>query len=219
MTHGDDSTNKRTGQAFSSSTSIGLLHRARSNSVSAWSRLVDTYSPLVYECCRRKGLQPVDAQDVVQDVLLGVASGLAKFRREDAGQSFRAWLRTITQRRIADFYRRAEKDGVVVYGGTTGRRRFAELADSDGDASETHSATAASRSGERSAALDAARASVSDRNWRIFLRLVVDERTTEEVAKEFSTTPNAVRLVKSRVKRLLASESFRSPVASYERSP
>src|SRR2546429_6346288 len=48
----------------------------------SWRRLADLYGPLVYGWCRGRGLQPADAEDVLQEVFLTVASRIGDFRRE-----------------------------------------------------------------------------------------------------------------------------------------
>jgi hypothetical protein len=50
---------------------------------SAWDEFSTIYAPLVYRLARRQGLQPCDADDVVQEVMASVA--------EQFGQ-FLAWL-------------------------------------------------------------------------------------------------------------------------------
>src|SRR5438045_9641942 len=63
----------------------------------AWDDFVAVYAPLVYRLARRHGLQPADADDVVQEVLTAVArSGEAWLKRPDRGPC-RAWLLRIAR--------------------------------------------------------------------------------------------------------------------------
>src|SRR5258708_5611239 len=63
----------------------------------AWDDFIAVYAPLVYRLARRHGLQPTDADDVVQEVLTAVARSVeAWLARPERGQ-FRAWLLRIAR--------------------------------------------------------------------------------------------------------------------------
>jgi RNA polymerase sigma-70 factor (ECF subfamily) len=83
------------------STSLSLLAGARQGDAVAWERIVRLYGPLVYTWARRRGRQPADAADIVQEVLIDAAKGLNHFASGPAS-TFRGWLWTITRRRLVD---------------------------------------------------------------------------------------------------------------------
>src|ERR1043166_3893337 len=87
-------------------TSPSLLLRVQANDQIAWTRLVDLYAPLVYHWCRRAQLGPEDTGDVFQETFRAVSQHIHAFRRDRPGDSFRGWLRTITQNKIRDHFRR-----------------------------------------------------------------------------------------------------------------
>jgi RNA polymerase sigma-70 factor (ECF subfamily) len=60
----------------------------------AWPEFVRRYGPLIYRWCKSWGLQEADTEDVTQNVLTRLARRLRDFRY-DAGQSFRAYLKTL----------------------------------------------------------------------------------------------------------------------------
>jgi RNA polymerase sigma-70 factor (ECF subfamily) len=65
--------------------------------VQAWDDFVQIYAPLVYRLARRHGLQPADADDLVQDVLSAVARSVGTWlTRPDRGQ-FCPWLMRIAK--------------------------------------------------------------------------------------------------------------------------
>src|SRR5262249_25052937 len=96
-------------------TSLTLLEKVRRQDQDAWHRLVALYTPLVYHWCKSAGLQKSDAEDVGQQVFLAVSGAVGRFHRDQPGDSFRGWLRTITRRKIRDHGRRAS--GRAVGGG------------------------------------------------------------------------------------------------------
>jgi DNA-directed RNA polymerase specialized sigma24 family protein len=61
-------------------TSLSLLERLRQSPENeGWNRLADLYTPLIRAWLRRYDVPDSDANDLVQEVLLAVSKGLAKF--------------------------------------------------------------------------------------------------------------------------------------------
>lgn len=85
-------------------TSVSLLHRIKEDrhDEKAWREFVDRYGTRVYRWCLIRRLQPEDAEDVTQNVLLRLAASFEKFEY-DPRQSFRGWLRRVTENAIKDF--------------------------------------------------------------------------------------------------------------------
>lgn len=165
-----------------------LLSRARGNDNKAWEQLVDVYGPLVYRWCLRKGLKPEQAEDVGQEVFLAVSRNLASYRHE----SFRGWLRTITDRKIIDCWEKNKKQADPE-GGTVGQQRV----------NEVPAATEVSEREDerilRSSLLEVIRSEFSEQDVLAFCRLIIDEKSAAEVAEELKITRNKVYLAKSRI--------------------
>jgi RNA polymerase sigma-70 factor (ECF subfamily) len=91
-------------RANDSKTRVTLLHRLRHDpdDPAAWAEFVEHYGRKVLAWCRKWGLQQADAEDVTQDVLLKLAARMRQFEYDPA-RSFRAWLKTVTQRTLIDF--------------------------------------------------------------------------------------------------------------------
>src|SRR3954468_10036396 len=87
-------------------TSLSLLGRARANDPDAWARLTSLYRPLVALWCRRARCPAEEVEDVMQEVFAAAAAGLAAFRRDRPGDSFRGWLRGITRNQVLLYFRR-----------------------------------------------------------------------------------------------------------------
>ena len=106
------------------STSKSLLGRAREGDATAWDRLSLLYAPLVFHWCRHRGLREADAADIVQEVFQAVAAHLGPFRKQEASDTFRGWLRTITENKIRDHFRRMAHETEAI-GGTDAQHRLA----------------------------------------------------------------------------------------------
>lgn len=84
-----------------------LLSRLRSwDDHDSWRDFFDTYWRLIFDVARKAGLDEAAAQDVVQDTILSVSKEMPGFRYDRARGSFKAWLRQLTRRRIADQWRK-----------------------------------------------------------------------------------------------------------------
>ena len=107
MTTADEADGRR---PAGGSTSQSLLAEARRADPAAWKRLATLYAPLVASWCRRWGVADQDVVDLLQDVFLAVASHLGDFRKAQAGDTFRGWLRTIARHKVLDHFRRRSRE-------------------------------------------------------------------------------------------------------------
>ncbi len=180
-------------------TSLTLLQRLRDNDADAWRVMVGLYAPLVRHWCGRRGVRGADAEDVAQDVFRAAAAGLARFRRERPGDSFRAWLRGITRNVLLQHFRRADRQPQGS-GGTDALLRINAISQDDPADDEDPSSELDAL---RQRALELVRAEVGERTWQAFWLVAVEDQAPADVAARFGVSPNAVRLSKSRVLRRL----------------
>jgi RNA polymerase sigma-70 factor (ECF subfamily) len=204
------------GEGTVSRTSSSLLRRAQADDSDAWQLLVQTYSRRVYRWCRRAGLQPADASNVVQEVLRSVARKLADFRRDKPEDTFRGWLRRITQNKLHDHFRQQARRVDRARGGTDAHMRLVNQGqpESSDSRSEKGLRTGTERYQVSNPIVAKVRNEFSERDWRFFWRIVVDGQTAVEVGKEFAVTANTVRLVKMRIMRRLR-EEFAAKASSH----
>lgn len=173
-------------------TSLPLINRMRlSSDQASWNEFVDLYAPLLYRWNAAVGLQPADAQEVVQEVLLVVFQRLGQFDRRHPG-AFRGWLKSITTHKILDLR----------------RRRSTRREDSSLEAVDTletlpdHGADFAWA--ERYAedlftrACDMVRPHVAPATWQMFVACYVDHDPVDSIARRFGVSPNAVYIAQCR---------------------
>jgi len=87
-------------------TRASLLVRLRDlDDQESWQDFFDTYSKLVYNVARKAGLSEAEAQDVLQETVIGVAKRMPEFRYSPELGSFKGWLLQITRHKIADHFR------------------------------------------------------------------------------------------------------------------
>lgn len=184
-----------------SHTQLSVVRGAQANDAGAWEALVRAYSRRIYRWCRMDGLQAADAANVVQEVLQSVAYNIGNFRRDRAGDSFRAWLRRITQNKVHDHFRRENRQLAHASGGTDAYELLTSVPDTADETIEI-APPAGTREQELYAEIrNQVRNEFSDRDWRLFWRIVVDGQPPSEAAAEHGISANAARLVKMRVSR------------------
>jgi RNA polymerase sigma-70 factor (ECF subfamily) len=180
------------------STSPSLLQRLRQpGQTDAWERFARLYTPLLVAWSRRPryGLQPADADDLVQDILTDLFRKLPQFHY-DPERGFRGWLRGIFHHKWVDHCRRA---GRVPPGGDEGLSEVASPAAMD--PAEVEEQQLLLRR-----ALELMQEEFEPTTWQACWQRVAEGRPGAEVAAALGMTENAVHVAKSRVLRRLRQE-------------
>lgn len=189
--------------AMPSTTAPSLLAAARDGSSEGWQRMVHLYGPLIYGWCRRVGRQPADAADATQDVLISVSRDLHRFDPQIPGATFRGWLWTITNRRLADQARRHARR-MDHPAGSAVDRLLNDAADAVGSDPPTDAHQ------DRAAVVARAVALLRDQfeppTWQAFWATVVEGREPAEVADSLGVSRWAIYKSRARVLHRLRQE-------------
>ena len=180
-------------------TSLTLINLAKSADPAAWETLFRLYSPLVRYWLRKSRIPQLDEDDLVQEVFRSIHSGLARFEKKSATDSFRAWMRTITQNKIRD-YLKTQANKPLATGGTTALRLVHEapdlaLGDELPEISEDRLVI--------HEALEMVRSEIQSQTFQAFWRSTVDGIAPSLVAEELGIPLQSVYQAKSRVLRRL----------------
>lgn len=181
-------------------TPVSLLERLRRQpDEQSWRRFVELYEPWLRGQFRRHGLEPADADDIVQEVMTVSAREIASFRHNGRKGAFRTWLRGVTANRLREHWRQRRR--LPTTDANNPAIILDQLAD---DASEL------SQPWDRehdqhvvSQLLKMIAADFEPKTWRAFRAFVVEGRTATAVATELGITPGAVWTAKSHVLKRL----------------
>ncbi len=180
-----------------------LLLRIRDRTdVEAWRAFAEAYTPLVYEYCRRRGLQSSDVSDVTQEVMIQVCRSIRDFSYQPERGRFRDWLGSVVRSKILRFYRGD---------GRAGKGRGGDL--EPGDLMQAIAAASADTLWNESfqarvleVALGRARPHFADSTWTAFERSWLQGRPASEVAQEIGVPIEKVYVARSRVLKKLQEE-------------
>ena len=159
----------------------------------AWDVFCDVYSPLLYDYCRKRGLQASDAADVVQETLLRIAKGIVKFEYDQSKGRFRDWLYTILHNEIRRMLGR--------------KKPPQELKSIDNDAvGQDGSWNEHFYEHILKSALERIRPRFETDTWEAFTNVWLKNQAADEVAKLMERSIDFVYLSKSRVLKRLRLE-------------
>jgi len=185
-------------------TSLSMLQGMRDSDPRQWERFVDVYSALVYEWCRRAGMNQTDSADVVQEVFRTVAIKINEFRRDRPGDSFHGWLWGITRYKTLEHFRRIGKQATPV-GGSTANLQIHQVPDSIPDVWDDES-QAVDQSMVRSRALELLQTEFESHTWQAFWKTAVEDVPAADVATQLQMTVGAVYNARYKVLKRLRSE-------------
>jgi RNA polymerase sigma-70 factor (ECF subfamily) len=162
----------------------------------AWSEFVDIYTPLVYGLARRRGLQDVDAIDLMQEVFRAVAAAIDRFDPDPARGSFRAWLGRIARNQTINALAARDRQ-VRGTGDTAVAQRIDELPAAPEDPSAEFDLEYRRRLFDWAAGR--VRAEVSETEWRAFYLTGVEGQEPRDVAAVLAISVGTIYSYKSRV--------------------
>lgn len=177
-----------------------LLRLRDSGDAEAWRVFVETYTPLVYAYCRRRGLQPSDVADVAQEVMVQVSRSIREFSYQPERGRFRDWLGTVTRTKLLRFLQRDHRAGKGV--GLAAEELMRHLAAPESDTLWNEGFQAR----VLEVALSRARPDFEEATWAAFHRTWIDGHPAARVADELGLPVGSVYVSKSRVLKRLREE-------------
>ena len=172
-----------------------ILRLSESADAEAWQQFADIYQPLIYKIARLGRLQPNDANDFVQDVLVRVARSVDHWDPDPQLGSFRGWLSKVARNLLIDFLRRQSRLPT-----TSGNSDVLSLIDQFPDRSaESELYDAELQKQIFLWATDQVKPSFRQTTWRAFWETTVMQRSVAEVADELKISVGAIYVARSRI--------------------
>lgn len=165
----------------------------------AWDQFVLIYRPVIYRLARHRGLQDADSQDLVQQVLMAVASAIGNWEKSDESVRFRHWLRRIARNAIVNALSRRPHDRAT--GGSAVQELLTEQSQPD-----LESDVQIELEYRRELYLRAAkmvRGDVEPETWRAFELTVIENQSIDAAAVELDKPVGTIYAARSRIMRRL----------------
>lgn len=179
-------------------TRASLIRRlADRNDADAWAFFEDHYQQPVYRFARSHGLQPDDAMDVVQEVLMAVHRSAANWKPSGRVGSFRAWLAEAARRVTLQILRQRSRIGRGV-GGSGFAMELGEVA-AMSQTSESQTNIEEDRRWSFYCATSIVQKEINPQHWMAFWLTAVDGKSAEEAAKQLAMKVGTVYSAKCRV--------------------
>jgi RNA polymerase sigma-70 factor (ECF subfamily) len=184
------------GRLETSDTSNSLLFRLRDCEEAAWKEFFQIYTPAVYGYAIKKGVQPNDAEDVTQEVLVEVVRCIRSFEYQPEKGRFRDWLGTLVWRRLARHWKSQTKNVEI-------QSDFSQGAGQDPQWIDEFHATILHHS------MNNIKSHFAELTWNAFLSVWKDGNSATETATLLGVPIEVVYNAKSRVLKLLEAEVVR----------
>lgn len=167
-----------------------------------WQRFFDTYGGVIHGVAMKAGLTSTEADEALQETLVSVAREMPGFRYDASRGSFKGWLFQIARRRVADQFRKRERQRRHEVGAV---EDVAEAVDPATDPLG-HDWDEEWRRNEVQQALERVKARVSPRQWQMFDLATLQEWPTDRVCAVLGVNAAQLYMAKMRVGRLLRSQ-------------
>lgn len=163
--------------------------------MAAWDEFSAIYGPVVFNVATSRGFQSADAENLVQEVFMAVASSVSNWLQRDDRGSFRAWLLRIARNAAADMITQKSTRSLGL----------------DGSVAQVHVANLPAPSTLSSDldleyarlvfqwASEQVRASVAEHTWQAFWLTSIEEMSVDAAAALLNTRPGNIYFARSRV--------------------
>ena len=154
--------------------------------VHAWSEFESIYRPAVYRFARHRNLQPADADDLAQRVMMAVSKKISEWNPDSQVGSFRAWVLTVTRNATANLLRERFAITTVPIGD--------DWSEEENESMDWE----LKRSVFRRVASEVQR-EFNERTWQAFWQVAVEGKSVSETATNLEMSVGSVYTSKCRV--------------------
>ncbi len=174
-------------------TRASLLIRIKDpDATEAWSQFHDLYAPLIFRYARERGLNRDDAEEVRSECYEAIVRQIRTFDYDHAKGGFKAWLRTIVDRRVIDRFRKKREQQA-----NSGDLRQLEA----GHVSPEEAFEMEWKNQHLKYCVEQVRGEVFQGTFQAFSMVVIKGRSVAEACDELGMNANQVYKAKARILR------------------
>jgi len=177
----------------------------------SWRKFFGIYRKLIFSYAIKSGLSEQEAEEVVQETVISVAKTIKEFEYDPNRCSFKSWLRHLTQKRIADCFRKRSREPLIK-APAPGETSQTPAIERVPDASATNPDAVWEEEWQKElleAALTRVKSQANARQYQMFDFYVLKKMPVGKVAAALDTNAGQVYLARHRISRLLKKEVTR----------
>lgn len=182
-----------------------ILRLASAEDAESWREFASIYAPAVFAIARSRGLQPADAEDFVQEMLLAVARAAGRWEEDRNRARFRTWLYRIARNLLADHFRQLQRASLLAARGGP-LEEAAEGIESTPRVDDIQEFELEYRRALFHRAALLVRQRVNDLTWDAFAATAIDATPAAAVSLRLGMPVGSVYVARSRVMKLLRLE-------------
>ncbi len=174
----------------------------------SWRDFFNTYWKLIYGVAVKSGLSDTEAQEVVQETVISVSKKMHDFKYDPAVGSFKGWLLHLTRWRIADQFRKRQRERQADAPHATDASRTATI-ERVPDPNSLNLDAVWDEEWQKNlvaAAIVNIKRQVNPRQYQIFDLYVIKQWPVGKVSKTLGVNVGQVYLAKHRITSLLKKE-------------
>jgi RNA polymerase sigma factor (sigma-70 family) len=167
-----------------------------------WQRFFNLYGGVIHGLALKAGLNATEAEEALQETLVSVAREMPGFRYDSAKGSFKGWLFQIARRRVADQFRKRERQQRHELIPASDIAEYADPAsESLGQAWEEEW-----RRNLVQLAMERVKTKVSPGQWQMFDLATLQEWPTDRICTLLGVNAAQLYMARMRVGRMLKAE-------------
>ena len=183
-----------------------ILRLGQASDVEAWREFALMYAPAVFRLARGRGLQPADAEDFVQELLLAVAQAAGRWQPDKSRASFRTWLFRVARNLLVDHFQLSRRRSELVGDQRVGCATAESIDPGQSDAMVQQAFDLEYRRAMFHRAATVVRERVSDVTWSAFAATAIDAVPAAAVSQQLGIAVGSVYVARSRVMKMLRAE-------------
>jgi RNA polymerase sigma-70 factor (ECF subfamily) len=172
----------------------------------SWREFFNIYRQLIFSFAIKSGLTEAEAEDVVQETVISVAKTIKEFEYDPERCRFKSWLRHLTQKRIADCFRKRPREQLLprTVSGDTARTAAMERVPSEDNLESIWEEEWQKRLLD--AAIERVKTQVSAEQYQMFDFYVLKKMPARKVTAALGTSVGQLYLAKHRISKLIKKE-------------
>jgi RNA polymerase sigma-70 factor (ECF subfamily) len=172
----------------------------------SWREFFNIYRQLIFSFAIKSGLTEAEAEDVVQETVISVAKTIKEFEYDPERCRFKSWLRHLTQKRIADCFRKRPREQLLprTVSGDTARTAAIERVPSEDNLESIWEEEWQKRLLD--AAIERVKTQVSAEQYQMFDFYVLKKMPAHKVTAALGTSVGQLYLAKHRISKLIKKE-------------